>query len=50
MTKKLSKVEERQQALVDRMLDGVMDQDTFRKHNALLRDEAEQTKAEIRGH
>ena len=49
LTKKLSKVEERQNALVNRLLDGVIDKDTYKEHNARLREEGEQTKAEIRG-
>jgi hypothetical protein len=49
LTKKLSKIEERKKALVNRMLDGIIDQETYREHNGCLRDEAEQTKAEIRG-
>jgi len=48
LTQKLSKIEERKKALVDRMVDGVIDRETYKEHYARFRDEAEQTKAEIR--
>ena len=49
LAKKLSKIDERKKALVNRMLDGIIDQETYKEHNGCLREEAEQTKAEIRG-
>lgn len=44
----LKKVEDRKATLVNRMLDDVIDQDTFKERKAKLRDEAEQIKVEIR--
>ncbi len=49
LNQKLKTLEDRKATLFDKMLDGVIDQDAFKEHNARYRDEVEQIKVEIRG-
>jgi site-specific DNA recombinase len=46
---KLAKIEDRKTTLLNKMLDGVIDDAAYKGHNVLLRQEAEDVQAEIRG-